>query len=376
MLSKRERVIRTFELEEPDMVPIHSLGFERTGSAYHDFADSDEVEDYVTMLPEVGDITEQRFWNVDIWQGDPFAKKNAVSIPSPPDHPDCDLGLSGKLGKTGIATATGQRYHWYVGPYFTKKEILMEYWDKYGKPTSHLRDETNYSPQIWEKYVKALEPYYYPMATLGSAPHESLFEGMGLGACAYYMRKDPQFIHFVLNEYFQTNVEIIKRLSEAKVEVVFMFDDLGQKGRTIFSHKRFREFLLPGYKRIYQEAKKHGMFIVHHSCGYIDDFMPDLVDAGLNCIQALEPAAGVDLANLKNTLGDRLSFMGGMDSSAVLNFGTPQEVYDDVKKCILAAGKGGGYFAGPSHNIMDVPWENILALRAALEKYRHYPLNY
>ena len=58
-MNKRERVIRTLELDEPDMIPIHSLGFEKTGSAYHEFADSDDVEDYVTMLPEAGDITEQ-----------------------------------------------------------------------------------------------------------------------------------------------------------------------------------------------------------------------------------------------------------------------------------------------------------------------------
>ena len=37
---------------------------------------------------------------------------------------------------------------------------------------------------------------------------------------------------------------------------------------------------------------------------------------------------------------------------------------------------GGGYFAGPSHNILNVPWENVLAFRAAIEKYRDYPLKF
>ncbi|MFX1446393.1 MAG: uroporphyrinogen decarboxylase family protein, partial [Promethearchaeota archaeon] len=104
--------------------------------------------------------------------------------------------------------------------------------------------------------------------------------------------------------------------------------------------------------------------------------LPDMVDAGLDCIQALEPAAGVDLAQLKETLGDRVAFMGGMDSSNILNFGTPEDVKEDVKKCIKAAAPGGGYFAGPSHNILNAPWENMLALKAALEKYRKYPLNF
>jgi uroporphyrinogen decarboxylase len=116
------------------------------------------------------------------------------------------------------------------------------------------------------------------------------------------------------------------------------------------------------------------MFIVQHSCGFIEEILPHMVDVGLDCIQALEPAAGVNLRRLKEKYGDRLSFMGGMDSSRVLNFGTKQEIEEDVKRCILSAGVGGGYFAGPSHNILNVPWENILTFRAAIEKYRDYPL--
>ncbi len=100
-----------------------------------------------------------------------------------------------------------------------------------------------------------------------------------------------------------------------------------------------------------------------------------MVDAGLNGIQALEPAAGVDLAHLKETLRDRVAFLGGIDGSNILNFGTPKDVGDEVKRCFKAAAQGGGYFAGPSHNVLNAPWENILALRTAIEKYRKYPLN-
>jgi uroporphyrinogen decarboxylase len=101
-----------------------------------------------------------------------------------------------------------------------------------------------------------------------------------------------------------------------------------------------------------------------------------MVDAGLNGIQALEPAAGVDLAYLKEALGDKVCFLGGMDASRALNFGTPKEIEEEVKRCIKAAAKGGGYFAGPSHNILNVPWENVLAFREAIEKYRKYPISF
>ena len=64
--------------------------------------------------------------------------------------------------------------------------------------------------------------------------------------------------------------------------------------------------------------------------------------------------------------------MGGLDSSGILMYGTPEDVVENVKYCIKAAGQGGGYFVGPSHDIINMPWENILAMREAIEKYRKF----
>ena len=382
-LSKRERVFRTLELDgEPDVVPMFCEGFAKAFLATKAFQSSDERKNCTTWVQNKFTrvkylITEQRFWNADIHYMDPFViKVKDRLINAPPEYPDCRLNtMNGKIYKTVKQVDTGLDYSWYIGGYFTTPEILHSYWDKYGKPTELINEKMNYSPKVWEGFVEALSPYFYPMAPLPMHPHEDIFEGMTLGRVAYYMRKNPQYIHEILNEYTNVNIEIIKRLGEAGVDIALMFDDLGYKGQTIFSLKDLREFIIPYYKKIYGECKKNEILIVQHSCGKIDEILPDLVDAGLNCIEALEPAAGVDLARLKKTLGDRLCFMGGIDSSRALNFGTPKEVEEEVKRCIKAAAPGGGYFAGPSHTILNVPWENILAFRAAIEKYRKYPLN-
>ena len=117
------------------------------------------------------------------------------------------------------------------------------------------------------------------------------------------------------------------------------------------------------------------MIYIFHSDGKIDTYLPVLVDIGLQAVQALEASAGVDLEGLKKRLGDQLCFIGGLDSSGVLTFGTAKDVEEDVKKCIKVAGYGGGYFVGPSHDVLNAPYENVLAMRDAIEKYREYPLN-
>ena len=397
-LSKRERVIRTLELEEVDKIPIHYLGFEPTGTTYQTYRNSDEYKNLETKDKWIRSISQFRFFNSDCINRDPFVKMKPssryIKFGSSSDYSDIQIGdlvdyrnlkngeyiintKNGKIQKVIPHSKTNLLYVWYYDGSFRNTEFINYCWENFGKPTDFLNDDTNYNSQIWSDYVECLSQYVYPMGTvMGFAMFESLFEGMTAGRMAYFMRKNPKLIHEVMREYTNTNLEIIKRLSEAGVDINFYYDDLGQKQRSILSLKNFREFILPYYKELYQESKKRGMFFIQHSCGYIDKFLPDMVDAGLNCIQALEPAAGTDLAHLKETLGDKLSFMGGMDSSGTLNFGTPEDIEKDVKKCIKSAAQGGGYFAGPSHNILDVPWENLMALRSSIEKYRQYPSNF
>jgi hypothetical protein len=387
VLSKRERVLKTLELDgEPDIVPIHYFGFERTGSSYQSFLDSDIREEYRSIVKnEITNkkyyLAEPRFWNVDLWEMDPFGghlfKIKEKYIQAPPEYPDCRLNvMDGRLFKSVKQVNTGLEYNWYVNGYFTSPEILHSYWDQYGKPIDFINNRIKYSSQIWDGFVEAVAPYYYPMVPLPINPSEVLIGGISFTRFAYYIRKNPSFIHEIMDEYTKVNIEIIKRLTEVGVDILTFGDDLGYKENPFFSLRIFREFILPYHKRMYQECKKRGAKIVLHSCGKIDQFLPDLVDAGLDCIQSLEATAGVDLPGLKESLGDRLCFMGGLDSSGILTYGTPKDVEENVKNTIKSAGKGGGYFVGPSHDIINIPWENIIAMRAAIEKYRKYPLKF
>ena len=384
VLSKRERVFKALELDgEPDMVPIHYFGFEQTGSSFQAFKESGEMDKYRTFVENKATnikhyITEQRFWNVDLFRMDPFGEtKIKVRYENaPPEYPNCRLNrMDGRLYRTEKQPNTGLEYAWYVGGYFTTPEILHSYWDRYGKPIEWINNRVKYSSQKWERFVEAVAPYFYPLVNLPIDLSEFLIGGITFTRFAYYIRKNPSFIQEIMDEYTKVNIEILKRLAEVGVDIVMFGDDLGYKENPFFSLDVFRKFILPYHKRIYQACKKRSVFIILHSCGKIDQFLPDLVDAGLNCIQSLEATAGVDLPGLKESLGDKLCFMGGLDSSGVLTYGTPKDVKENVKNTIKSAGKGGGYFVGPSHDIINIPWENIMAMRAAIEKYRKYPLN-
>ena len=79
----------------------------------------------------------------------------------------------------------------------------------------------------------------------------------------------------------------------------------------------------------------------------------------------------MDLKMLKKDFGADICFWGGgVDTQHTLPFGTPQEVSDEVKRCIDILAPGGGFVFGTVHNITQgVPLENVIA---AFETAREY----
>ena len=82
----------------------------------------------------------------------------------------------------------------------------------------------------------------------------------------------------------------------------------------------------------------------------------------LNPVQGNCP--GMNPFELKREFGDRLAFMGGVDTQQLLPHGTPLEVSRAIAALIegMTAG-GGGYILAASHTIPpETPDENIFAM--------------
>jgi uroporphyrinogen decarboxylase len=85
-------------------------------------------------------------------------------------------------------------------------------------------------------------------------------------------------------------------------------------------------------------------------------------------------ATGMNLTELKREFGQDFVFWGGgVDTSGVLAFGTPQEVRDDVRRNVETLAPGGGFVFNTVHNIINgVPPENVVAMWEALQEYGIY----
>jgi len=101
--------------------------------------------------------------------------------------------------------------------------------------------------------------------------------------------------------------------------------------------------------------------------------IPDFIEAGFDILNPVQcSASGMEAERLKKEFGDQIVFWGGgVDTQNTLPFGSPDEVYDQVRKRIEIFSENGGFVFNSIHNIQsDVPTKNLLAMFRAIKDAR------
>ena len=175
------------------------------------------------------------------------------------------------------------------------------------------------------------------------------------------MAGNPALIEELFEKITDYKTEVAKRIVKLDFDAGHMGDDLGTQVGPFFSPDTFNILLQPMYKKLWSVYKDAGMHMMMHSCGCITKFLPDLIEAGLDVLEPVQPC--MDLPFIKKEYGRDLTFWGGIDTQDLLPFGTPEKVRRESAEVIRLLGKGGGHIIAPSQEIMyDVPLENIVAL--------------
>jgi uroporphyrinogen decarboxylase len=167
-------------------------------------------------------------------------------------------------------------------------------------------------------------------------------------------------------------IEVGKIEIDMGVDAVIIADDYAYKSGPFFSPKIFERHILPLLKKEAHVFKKKGVKIIHHSDGYIIPLIPDMIKAGIDGLHSLEPAAGVNIGQVKESYGDRLVLVGNIDCGALLSFGNAEEVRRVVRETITKAAPGGGYILSSSNSLhRGVRTENILAMIGEAKRFKY-----
>ncbi len=182
----------------------------------------------------------------------------------------------------------------------------------------------------------------------------------------------------VFDDRGKFSVEMVKRIIEwGGTGPVLVSDDYGYKKGLFMSPRNYREFVIPWLSRICKIAHKGGLQVVLHSCGDIYQIFEDIINAGVDAINPIEPTTAnhnYNIFKLNEKYGNEITFIGNVSPQDLADK-NPQDIKDYVKKLITQIAPDGGFILSSGHSINPaVKLENFLAMRESLEKYGSYPI--
>ena len=151
--------------------------------------------------------------------------------------------------------------------------------------------------------------------------------------------------------------------AQAGVDLLCLGDDIGMQKTTMMSMDNYRQWLKPRHAAVISAAKaaKPDIMVTYHSCGFIEPFIPELIEIGVDVLDPVQPEC-MDFAKIHAQYGSQLSFWGTLGTQSTMPFGSADDVRRITLRNLASAGSKGGLFCSPTHMIEpEVPWDNIEA---------------
>ncbi len=153
-----------------------------------------------------------------------------------------------------------------------------------------------------------------------------------------------------VHEYFMKQMELWVKTD---VDGIHIADDWGAQRSLLIAPELWRSFFKPLYKDYCDLAHAHGKFVLMHSDGYILDIIPDLIEIGVNAVNA--QIFCMPIEELGACFAGRICFWGEIDRQRLLTSGTTGEVRQAVRRVARAflkhkrTGVVGQCFGGKGH---------------------------
>ncbi len=187
---------------------------------------------------------------------------------------------------------------------------------------------------------------------------------------------NPDFAKKLTNIVVNYFKGLTKNAIEVGADAIIDCEDYCGKDGPLLSLSHFNEFILPGLKEVINIAKENNIPALKHSDGNIWPLLETIVNTGIDAIQAIEPAAGMDIGEVKKAFGNKIAVIGNVDCAELLTFGSRADVKRATIECILKASPGGGHILSSSNIIhKGVPPENFLTMVNSVKEYGKYPID-
>ena len=167
--------------------------------------------------------------------------------------------------------------------------------------------------------------------------------------------------------------DVLKPFVAAGIDGSAIGHDFGFNSGPFVSPQAFAKIYAPGMKRQCDIHHELGLPCLFHSCGNNRVILDQMVDAGMDAYQAIQPLERIH--EIKQLFGDRLTLWGGV-STHTLCSGTPDEVRHQTLFTLKHCAPGGGLILSSSHSVVvRTPRCNYETMLETVRQHGTYPID-
>lgn len=181
----------------------------------------------------------------------------------------------------------------------------------------------------------------------------------------------PEFVHRLMRTVTDRLVKLYKRLGETGIQSISMNETWVGVG---ILPEVYRNFIYSYEVECVNAAHEAGLLVSYHNCGRGADFLEDMIATGPDAFETITSSRNMgdfDLADVRRRISDNICLLGGFDERR-LTTSNPEEIRDEVQRCIVAAATGGRYILRPSGQIFHANPRNIEMMSRAVYEYGQY----
>ena len=220
------------------------------------------------------------------------------------------------------------------------KNPVLKNWvdvDKIRIPVERLsrdREQINAFCRSSDKFV---------LSECGPRPFEQLQFIRGSENLLMDLIDQPEELFILLRKMHQFYLDEMEVWARTDVNGLMFMDDWGAQNSVLISPRLFRNIFKPLYKEYAELAHHYDKYLFMHSDGYITDIIPDLIEIGIDALNA--QLFCMDIEELGRQFSGKITFWGEIDRQYVLARGTKEEVIDAVKRVHYSLYRNGGVIA-------------------------------
>lgn len=185
--------------------------------------------------------------------------------------------------------------------------------------------------------------------------------GEEVACLAYYTQ--PELMQDILDTVRETAVKVFERLTERlTVDQLFVHEDLAGKSGPLIGPAQVQQFIRPYYRAVWDLLADRGTKIFNmDSDGDLNPVIDAFLDCGVNVMHPMEPAAGMDIVEIRKKYGDRFAMLGGIDKHVLRS--TKADIRRELEYKLQPLMQQGSMVFALDHRITN---------GTPLENYRYY----